>query len=110
MWKRSSRWTFPPRTKPNSPPAPAPPPNRRSPAPADLKSLLVSIHLAILNRAKAEGNPSLDILGRLAVLKFIRTELQTQYARTLEQCRMKMKSLEGVQSKMVQRQELISSF
>src|ERR1700676_5531430 len=78
--------------------------------PADLKSLLVSIHLAILNRAKAEGNPSIDLLGRLAVLKFIRTELQTQYARTLEQCRMKMKSLEGVQSKMVQRQELISSF
>jgi hypothetical protein len=78
--------------------------------PADLKSLLVAIHLAILNRAKAEGNPSLDILGRLAVLKFIRTELQIQYARTLEQCRMKMKSLEGVQSRMVQRQELISSF
>src|ERR1700674_3970038 len=82
----------------------------RKPGPADLKTLLVSIHLAILNRAKAEGNPSIDLLGRLAVLKFIRTELQTQYARTLEHCRMKMKSLEGVQSKMVQRQELVSSF
>jgi hypothetical protein len=78
--------------------------------PADVKSLLVAIHLAILNRAKAEGNPSIDLLGRLAVLKFIRTELQTQYARTLEQCRLKMKSLEGVQSKMVQKQELVSSF
>src|ERR1700688_24136 len=44
--------------------------------PADLKALLVSIHLAILNHAKAEGNPSIDLLGRLAVLKFIRTELQ----------------------------------
>jgi class 3 adenylate cyclase len=81
------------------------------PGPADLKTLLVSIHLAILNRAKAEGNPSVDVLGRLAVLKFIRTELQTQFARILEQCRMKSKSLEGVrQAKMMQTQELVSSF
>jgi len=83
----------------------------RKPGPADLKTLLVSIHLAILNRAKAEGNPSVDVLGRLAVLKFIRTELQTQFARILEQCRMKSKSLEGVrQAKMMQTQELVSSF
>src|SRR5277367_6763836 len=79
--------------------------------PADLKTLLVSIHLAILNRAKAEGNPSIDLLGRLAVLKFIRTELQTQFARILEQCRAKSKALEGVrQVKMMQTQELVSSF
>jgi len=81
------------------------------PGPADLKTLLVSIHLAILNRAKAEGNPSVDLLGRLAVLKFIRTELQTQFARILEQCRMKSKALEGVrQAKMMQTQGLVSSF
>jgi hypothetical protein len=79
-------------------------------APADLKSSLVSIHLAILNRAKAEGNPSIDLLGRLAVLKFIRSELQVQFSRTLEQCRRKMKSMEGMQSKMMQRQEIVSSF
>ncbi len=83
----------------------------RKPSPADLKTLLVSIHLAILNRAKAESNPSVDVLGRLAVLKFIRTELQTQFAKILEQCRMKSKSLEGVrQVKMMQTQELVSSF
>ena len=83
----------------------------RKPGPADLRTLLVSIHLAILNRAKAEGNPSVDVLGRVAVLKFIRTELQTQFARILEQCRMKSKSLEGVrQAKMMQTQELVSSF
>src|SRR6202521_1533233 len=83
----------------------------RKPGPADLKTLLVSIHLAILNRAKAEGNPSVDVLGRLAVLKFIRTELQAQFARILEQCRMKSKSLEGVrQTKMMQTQALVSSF
>ncbi len=83
----------------------------RKPGPADLKTLLISIHLAILNRAKAEGNPSVDLLGRLAVLKFIRNELQTQFARILEQCRAKSKSLEGLrQAKMVQTQELVSSF
>jgi hypothetical protein len=81
------------------------------PGPADLKTLLVSIHLAILNRAKADGNPSVDMLGRLAVLKFIRNELQAQFSRVLERCRMKTKSLEGLrQTKMVQSQELISAF
>src|SRR6202166_766336 len=83
----------------------------RKPGAADLKAQLVSIHLAILNRAKAEGNPSVDVLGRLAVLKFIRTELQAQFARILEQCRTKSKSLEGVrQTKMMQTQALVSSF
>ncbi len=51
--------------------------NARKPGPADLKTALISIHQAILTRAKAEGNPSVDLLGRLAVLKFIRSELQT---------------------------------
>src|SRR5271154_6326377 len=79
--------------------------------PADLKTLLVSIHLAILNRAKAEGNPSIDLIGRLAVLKFIRTELQSQFGKILEQCRMKAKSLEGVrETKMMQTQERVSAF
>jgi len=83
----------------------------RKPGPADLKTVLVSIHLAILNRAKAEGNPSVDMLGRLAVLKFIRTELHAQFGRILEQCRLKSKSLEGFrQAKMLQTQELVSSF
>jgi class 3 adenylate cyclase len=78
---------------------------------ADPKALLVSIHLAVLNRAKAAGNPSVDVLGRLAVLKFLRTELHAQFARILEHCRMKSKSLEGVrQEKMLQTQELVSSF
>ncbi len=87
------------------------PTNPRKAGATDLKPLLVSLHLAILNRAKAEGNPSIDMLGRLAVLKFIRTELQVQFAKILEQCRMKSKALEGVrQVKMMQTQELVSSF
>jgi hypothetical protein len=83
----------------------------RKAGPTDLKTLLVAIHLAILNRAKADGNPSVDLLGRLAVLKFIRSELQAQFAKILEQCRLKSKSLEGVrQLKLMQTQELVSSF
>ena len=72
---------------------------------------MVSIHLAILNRAKVEGNPSVDLIGRLAVLKFIRTELQSQFGKILEQCRMKAKLLEGVrETKMMQTQERVSAF
>jgi class 3 adenylate cyclase len=79
--------------------------------PANLKTVLLSIHLAILNRAKAESNPSIDILGRLAVFKFIRTELQAQYARILEQCRTKSKSLEGFRPvTLMQTQERVSHF
>jgi hypothetical protein len=84
----------------------------RKTGPGDLKGLLVSIHQAILNRAKTAANPSIDVLGRLAVLKFIRTELQAQFARTLEQCRMKSKSLEGGVRlvKLHETQELVASF
>ena len=83
----------------------------RKRGPADLKTVLLSIHQAILTRAKAEGNSSIDLLGRLAVLKFIRTEVQAQFAKILEQCRMKSKAMEGVrQMKLVQTQELVSSF
>jgi hypothetical protein len=77
----------------------------------DLKTLLVSIHQAILSRAKVAANPSIDVLGRLAILKFIRTEMQAQFARILEQCRMKSKSLEGLRmAKLMETQELVASF
>jgi hypothetical protein len=92
--------------------APAEDPSKvRKSGTADLKSLLIELHLAILNRAKAEENPSIDVLGRLAVLKFIRSELNSQFAKILEQCRMKTKSLEGLrQVKMIETRELVSSF
>jgi len=87
------------------------PAKTRKTAPADLKSLLVTLHQAILSRAKAVENPSVDLLGRLAVLKFIRSELQSQFSRILEQCRMKSKSLEGLrQFKMLETQELVGGF
>ncbi len=75
--------------------------NKVSPAPpkvepADIKSLLTDLQVAALNRAKAEGNLSVDLMGRLAVIKFLRTELVSQFAQVLERCRMMLKSYEGV--------------
>lgn len=64
--------------------------------PAEIKTLLTQIHVAALNRAKASNNRSIDLLGRLAVIKFLRGELVTQFAQVLERCRTKMKGYEGV--------------
>jgi hypothetical protein len=68
----------------------------RPPGLAELKSSLIAAYQAILSRAKVQGNPSIDLLGRLAVLKFIRSELQAQFSKILEQCRIKAKSLDGM--------------
>ena len=88
-------------------PAEATDTNLRKRGPADLKTVLISIHQAILTHAKAQGNSSIDLLGRLAVLKFIRAELNAQFSKILEQCRTKSKAMEGVrQAKMMETQEL----
>ena len=85
--------------------------NLPKPGAADLKTALLALHQAILTRAKADANPSIDLLGRLAALKFIRSELLAQFARILEQCRMKAKALEGVrQAAMLQTQERVARF
>ncbi|HSA94291.1 MAG TPA: hypothetical protein VLE48_14860, partial [Terriglobales bacterium] len=63
--------------------------------PADFKRSLVELHLAALNRAKAENNLSIDLLARLAIIKFLRNELSAQFTQTLERCRTKLKSYEG---------------
>ncbi len=64
--------------------------------PSELKPLLAALHVAALNHAKAGKNLTIDVLGRLAVLKFLRVELNTQFAQVLERCRMALKSYEGV--------------
>ncbi len=63
--------------------------------PADLKTLFTELHVAVLNRAKAEENPALDLLGRAAIIKFLRVEFNSQFAQVLERCRMAVKSYEG---------------
>ena len=78
-------------------PAPARPQrlaNRQS-DPAEFKRLLTELHVVSLNRAKAENNVSLDLLFRLAMLKFQRTELLNQYGQVLERCRARVKFYEA---------------
>jgi class 3 adenylate cyclase len=61
----------------------------------DFKKLLSDLHVSALNRAKAENAVALDVLFRLAVLKFQRLELVNQYGLVLERCRARMKMYEG---------------
>jgi hypothetical protein len=69
--------------------------NGRQSDSAEFKRLLTELHVAALNRAKAEENVSLDLLFRLAVLKFQRAELLNQYAQVLERCRARLKFYEA---------------
>ena len=78
---------------------------------ADFKPLLLELHKGLLNRAKADNNPAIDVLGRAAILKFLRNELNLQFARTLERCRTTLKSYEGVrQQKALEYRETVASF
>jgi hypothetical protein len=84
---------------------------RRAVEPTELKALLSGIHVSSLNRAKQSGNISVDLLGRLAVIKFLRLELNAQFALLLERCRMTLKSYEGVrQQKAVEYRERVAEF
>ena len=64
-----------------------------------------------LNRAKKEENISVDLLARLAVTKFLRTEMNLQFAQVLERCRVLLKSYEGIrQGKAVEYRERVAAF
>jgi hypothetical protein len=78
---------------------------------SDFKSVLMELHVASLNRAKAENNVTIDLLARLAVIKFFRLELNSQFAQVLERGRMMLKSYEGVrQQKALEYRERVASF
>ena len=78
---------------------------------SDWKPLLAELHLAALNRAKKEENISLDLLARLAVTKFLRTEMNQQFAQVLERCRVLLKSYEGMrQGQGVEYRERVAAF
>ncbi len=70
-------------------------PNQAGNDVTDFKRRLTELQVAALNRAKNENNNSLDLLARVAVLKFLRTELTEQFGSTLEQLRAKVKAFEG---------------
>lgn len=67
----------------------------RTADPADYKRSLAELHVAALNRAKAENDVNIDLLARLAVIKFQRAEVIAQFAQVLERCRTKLKGFEG---------------
>jgi hypothetical protein len=78
---------------------------------SELKPLLVEMHSAALNRAKAEANPSLDLLARMAIIKFLRIELGLQFAQILERCRATLKSYDGIrQQKALEYRERVAAF
>ena len=81
------------------------------PETTDWKPLLAEIHVVALNRAKAENNPALDLLARVAVIKLLRTELGAQFSQILERCRITLKSYEGFrQQKALEYRERAAAF
>ena len=78
---------------------------------SELKPLLADLHVSVLNRAKAAENLSVDMLARAAIVKFLRVELNSQFAQMLERGRMMLKSYEGVrQQKALEYRERIAGF
>ena len=81
------------------------------PEPADFKAVLTELHVAALNRAKAENDLIVDLLARLAVVKFLRMELHSQFAQVLERCRMMLKNYEELrQQKALEYRERVATF
>ncbi|MCI0356140.1 MAG: hypothetical protein L0099_14045 [Acidobacteria bacterium] len=82
--------------------------------PGEFKKALIELHIGSLNRAKSASHPGLDLLGRLAVIKFLRAEMNTQFAQTLERCRARLKGYEGPRlaaaSKAVELRERFAAF
>jgi hypothetical protein len=77
----------------------------------ELKPLLLDLHLSALNRAKVAGNLAVDTLARVAIIKFLRVELNQQFALALERCRMMLRSYEGGrQQRALEYRERVSQF
>ncbi len=64
--------------------------------PTEIKRLLTDIHMSTLLGAKEKGNIAVDLLGRVAIVKFLRAEVLGQFAEIVERCRLRQKACEGV--------------
>jgi len=85
--------------------------NRNATDKGDWKPLLAELHLVALNRAKKEENVSIDLLARLAITKFLRTEMHLQFAMALERCRATLKNYESIrQGRAVEYRERVAAF
>jgi len=79
--------------------------------PAEWKSAMAELQVASLNRAKKEYKLSVDLLCRLAVTKFLRTEMNLQFAQVVERCRVLLKSYDNSrQLKAHEYREKVASF
>jgi len=81
---------------------------------SEFKRRLTELHVASLNRSKAENNVSLDLLFRIAILKFLRTELVEQCSSILERLRTRANTYDGprqtTNSRAVQARERCAAF
>ena len=64
--------------------------------PGGWKRALAELQVASLNRAKKQSLMSVDLLARLAVIKFVRTEMNHQFLQVLERCRVQLKSFDNM--------------
>jgi len=79
--------------------------------PGEWKSLLTELQVGSLNRAKKEAKLAVDVLARLAVTKFLRTEMNAQFAQVLERCRVLLKSYDNMrQQKAHEYRERLAAF
>jgi hypothetical protein len=79
--------------------------------PAAWKSAMAELQVASLNRAKREFKLSVDLLARLAVTKFLRAEMNQQFAQVLERCRVLLKSYDNArQQRAHEYREKVASF
>jgi hypothetical protein len=91
--------------------ASAPTPRSARVEPAELKALLSDLQVAVLNRAKEANLAAIDLLGRVAIVKFLRAELADQFSQVLERCRILQKSFEGVrEARALEFRERVAAF
>ncbi|HSY93644.1 MAG TPA: hypothetical protein VK812_19955 [Candidatus Binatus sp.] len=75
------------------------------------KTALTELQIGSLNRAKRELKLSVDLLARLAVTKFLRTEMNLQFSQVLERCRVLLKSYDNMrQGKAHEYREQLAAF
>jgi len=79
--------------------------------PSGWKSLLAELQVASLNRAKKEFKLAVDVLARLAITKFLRAEMNQQFALVVERCRVLLKSYDNMrQQKAHEYRERVATF
>jgi hypothetical protein len=73
-------------------------PKNQPPRPVEtgeFKRMLTELQTVSLQRAKSSGNLSVDLVARLAIIKYLRSELSSQFGHVLERCRARLKQYEN---------------